>query len=297
MERSGHVIKRDDANYHADSSPPSHRSANVLRSSDQIRSDEDASPDEEPSAYGRVLRGEQTRRAVPYDIQTAEFDADVPLDGSQRQQASSDDNVLTAEELEKQKADWEAEWSDRLEAAREEAFEEGRQEGYAAAREELEDEFDDKRSTVEETVSQLQAGWQSYINESKPMLAQLTIEIAEYLLDADLPKDIRGVSSRSITQAIEELASGPPLTISLHPVDYLRLQEAGIVEQLESIHPELHWDSDAEYEEGDWSVQSPKAMIRHLRSELLAKMERRLGLLSVAQDYAGVSQQADAEES
>lgn len=75
------------------------------------------------------------------------------------------------------------------------------------------------------------------------MLVELALEVAETLLDAPLPESIRGVSARTLTEAVEQLARSAPLEISMHPVDFLRLQEQGVIAQLESRHPDLHWIS------------------------------------------------------
>lgn len=172
----------------------------------------------------------------------------------------------------------EAEWQERLE----EAVSQAHAEGEAAGRATAEAEWTPRLQALQEQLAceleRLRQAWADYTRRLEPLLVELALEVAETLLDAPLPESIRGVSARTLTEAVEQLARSAPLEISMHPVDFLRLQEQGVIAQLESRHPDLHWDLNSELSEGDWIVQTPTAMQRRIRQEMLERLRQRLGL-------------------
>ncbi len=250
--------------------------------------------DADPSTRtgGRVLSSRDVNEEVQsYAIPVADLDPDFPLpeppaptpaDESDAAEESDESDAApkSREELE---AEWEARLEDAVEAARAEGREvgyaEGYDDGYAEAQAELEAAFQADRDRLVEDMERLNALWTDYIEESEPHLAQTTIDVAETLLDAPLPDSVRRVSARAIAEAVEDLADTPPLTIALHPVDYQHLQETGMLEQLNANHDYLRWNTRPELDEGDWSVESPVAMVRHFRDELIRNLRTRLGAL------------------
>ncbi len=174
-------------------------------------------------------------------------------------------------------------WQEQMEAEVARAREEAYEEGYAAAREALEVEFEEVAQTIQNDVRRLHELCASFITDAEPALVNLAFEVAQAILDAPLPSGIKGVSARTISESIEQMAGSGLIEVSLHPVDFLRLQEAGTVEQLESLHASLRWEPNPELKQGDWFVQSPVAMIRHIEKEMIDALKSRIGLLTAVQ--------------
>ncbi|ACY47686.1 hypothetical protein [Rhodothermus marinus] len=172
----------------------------------------------------------------------------------------------------------EAEWQERLEEAVSQARAEGEAAGRAAAEAEWAPRLQALQEQLARELERLRQAWADHTRQLEPLLVELALEVAETLLDAPLPESIRGVSARTLTEAVEQLARSVPLEISMHPVDFLRLQEQGVIAQLESRHPDLHWDLNPGLSEGDWIVQTPTAMQRRIRQEMLERLRQRLGL-------------------
>lgn len=249
--------------------------------------------DPEQTAAGRhgVIRRDRVT-VTPGSVATVD-DEDAPPPSDTPPPADAPPNDDAAQEapdpMEELRAELEAEWNARLEAAREDAreagyeagHEAGYEAGYEAAREELQADFDATLRRLADDVEQLRSLWHEYIEATEPALLDMTVEIAEAVLDAPLPESIRGASARAIAEAVEDLANADSLTVSLHPVDYQRLQEQGLIDQLTANHEQtLHWHPDPDHEEGDWSVESPTALIRHWKDETLSAIKQRLGTRS-----------------
>jgi len=92
------------------------------------------------------------------------------------------------------------------------------------------------------------------------------------------------VSEEAVIEAVAELAGTPPLTITVHPVDYQRLQESGLAEHLTEKYEELQLESDPEHKEGDWTVASPAGAVRRRRSEVIDTLRERLRLSAAGGD-------------
>lgn len=213
-------------------------------------------------------------------------------DASASEEATDEDETDPIEEM---RVALEAEWSAKVEEAATEAWQEGFQSGYDVG---YEDGFDDAKAKVgaqmdkevealANDVVQLKSLWEQYIEESEPALVELAVEVAEAVLDTPLPDSVRGASARAIAEAVEDLANAGSLTVTLHPVDYQRLQEKGMLDQLNANHEQtLHWNPDPEHAEGDWSVESPTALVRHHKDEILRAVKQRLGIdPSAAHDH------------
>jgi hypothetical protein len=77
---------------------------------------------------------------------------------------------------------------------------------------------------------------------------------------------------------VAELAGTPPITVTVHPVDYQRLQESGLADHLTDKYDDLQLESDPERAEGDWTVASPAGAIRRRRREVIDTLRGRLSL-------------------
>lgn len=201
--------------------------------------------------------------------------------------ASEEPEAEAVDPLDELRAELEAEWSANVEAAAAEARQEGFESGYDVGYEDgvddtkahLGQQFDADVEQLAADVAQLKSLWEDHIEASEPALLELAVEVGEALLDTPLPESIRGASARAIAEAVEELASAGSLTVTLHPVDYQRLQEKGLIEQLTANHEQtLHWNPDPDHAEGDWSVESPTALIRHHKAEALDALKELVGM-------------------
>lgn len=174
----------------------------------------------------------------------------------------------------------EAELNAAIGAARAEAYARGR----ADAEAELRTEFETHKAAFAADVDRLEAAWRTYHDRLERQLVTLAVEAAELLVDGPLPDAIKEIADRALAQATERLARGDGLTIRIHPVDYLRLEEAGLVAGLTGAHPDLVWTPDDALPEGDWTVESAEAAVRNVRAELLDGLRARLDLHRAIQE-------------
>lgn len=246
---------------------------------------------------GVVHAGEATFEPAPVAVPGDAGDAEPPARGDESSEAPPPDASASDEQsggdetdpVEDMRAALEAEWATKVEQAATEAWQEGFQSGYDIGYDDGSDDteaklgaqMEEEVETLANDVAQLKSLWEQYIEASEPALVELAVEVAEALLDTPLPDSVRGASARAIAEAVEELANAGSLTVTLHPVDYQRLQEKGMIDQLNANHEQtLHWNPDPEHAEGDWSVESPTALIRHHKDETLASVRQLLGMVS-----------------
>lgn len=249
----------------------------------------DGGPAEEPPAMlpGRVLERERTvLQADPFEIPTFDALPEHPLPPPSEPEETTDEPVAEAppeptveEQLAEARAAWAQEQEEALAQARAEAF----AAGEAAAREAMAAEVDARAQHLTTTAERLTARWDDFLEDCEPLLATLAFDVAEAVLDGPLPDTLKGTTRRALTEALDELSGTPPLRISLHPVDYLRLQEEGTTDLLSGTHDALRWNPDPAFQEGDWEVQAADASIRHVREEMIQTLQRRLGLLELMQ--------------
>ncbi len=288
---TGRVIKKDDAARRgvAPHEPPAfeaERRRDALPEAQAVAADTadantpSAAP---PTARRRVLRGAEgyVAAAQPYAVAPPLPPPDAPSASTPPPEAplpgeADDEKAEPQKNLETLKTEWDADWQKRLDAAVEAARAAGHADGYAQAQNELQADFEAQQKALAQDAAQLKTLWTEHIEASKPLLARLALDLAETILDAPLPSAVKGASERAITAAVEDLADDPPLTVRLHPVDHMRLQEAGVTEQLSAVHADLRWDPDPDLHEGDWSVSSPSGLIRRLREEIAQSLHRRL---------------------
>lgn len=239
------------------------------------------------SPGNRIIRGKTAFiSAAPVEIAEIEYVADYPVpeepgvdpDLSEPLQAPA-----PAPNLELLRAEWDAQWQERLEdelaRAREQAFEDG----YRSAMAELEQTYTEKLSSLAQDVERFGSIWEDFLAECEPLMGEIAFGVAQAILDAPLPQGTKGVASRAIIEAVELLRGHAPVEIAIHPVDFLRLQESGIVDQLESLNSEIRWEPTSDIKQGEWVVQSPVAVIRRLEEELFSTLKSRVGLLTAVQ--------------
>ena len=176
----------------------------------------------------------------------------------------------------------------------EEAFERGRKDGLrerqdevAALQEEtvrlaqdLKEGIEDQKAFVQHTADRLREQWTSALRGMEPTLAAIAIDVAEAVLDAPLADRQRDATDRAIADAVDALAGDAPLSVVVHPVTLLHLQETGLAESLQGAHPRLRWEPDNTIAEDDWAASTPEAAIRRIRDSMLASLRERLGLES-----------------
>ncbi len=185
----------------------------------------------------------------------------------------------------------------------EDAFEAGRQEALAegadriAALEAERDQLAEARDAadrgaeaqaeaVRQSAERLAELWARGVRELEPVLAALAVETAEAVLEAPLSEAQRSAAERALSTAIDAVAGGPPATVSLHPIDLLRVQESGLAGALDETHAGLRWEADSELAEGDWAVSTDEAAVRRVRAAMIAALRERLGLPETARPDA-----------
>ena len=181
------------------------------------------------------------------------------------------------------------------EPSADEAFEAGRQQGLAEAADHVaaleaeaarladalahaERAQADHAGATTGAADRLAALWAEGVRALEPALAALAVETAEAVLEAPLSADQRVAAERALSSAVDAVAGGPPVTVSLHPIDLLGLQESGLAGALDATHPGLRWEADAALAEGDWSVSTADAAVRRVRTAMVAALRERLGL-------------------
>lgn len=159
--------------------------------------------------------------------------------------------------------------------AREAALEEGFQQGQAAAVEHIEAE----KANLIRAMDGITAAWDSLSANSEPLLAELAFKMVEAILESPLPESMRTLSTGALSDAMEKLADSRAVQVSLHPADYMMLDESGVLVPLTQNHPNISWRTDASMERGDWEAQSTEAVIRRVAKELLSDLRSRLSHL------------------
>lgn len=244
----------------------------------------DHSPDQ-PVARGPVLEADQVQRtsgAVRIEPIAPEPTSPRPAPAEQAEANADDAPVETDGAPERTDAEWREHLEEAVEAARTEGYEKGYSEGYDDGYDEAEatlrEEWEAEQEALIDDTTRFEEVWSQYVAENESRIVELTLQLAEAIVDAPLTDSLRSASEEAIIEAVAELASTPPIEIIVHPVDYQRLQESGLAEHLTDKYDELHLESDPERTEGDWTVASPAGAIRRRRSEVIDVLRGRLGL-------------------
>lgn len=232
-----------------------------------------------------VIQGRQAREAQESVRVYANVDENKPSEPTDSEPSDGEEDEeetrfgLSDEEFRELRAAWEEEWKQRMRERRETAREEGFEAGYEKARAEADEQIDELETLLHEGLDELEAEWLTFFEHVETELAELSLEIAERILDAPLPHEMHDRVKGAVHDAVDELAGNGRTDITLHPADYLRMQESGLMEQLDTAYEQLHWHSDPELEyQGNWIVESPRGALRHLKEELLREIRTGLGL-------------------
>ena len=258
---------------------------------EQVEADDEVGGDE-VAPQGRVLRaGEAGRSAEPVPVRPDEVVSQEAADDAST--TSADDASADAEDdpddaSETRPVRTDAEWREHLqeqvEAARAEGYEEGHEDGYEAgyddgydeAEASMRAEFEDERRQLIEDATRFEQLWETYLDEAEAQMVELTLDLAETIVDAPFTESMRQASEEAVVEAVTELSSAPPVTVRLHPVDCQRVRESGLMERLNENFDGLTLEPEPDFEEGDWSVSSSTGVVRRLRDEVLDTLRSEL---------------------
>jgi flagellar assembly protein FliH len=280
---------------------------------EQVAADDETETDA-VAPQGRVLRaGEAGRSAEPVPVRPDEVVSQEAADDEST--TSADDASPDAEDDADDASDTrpvrtDAEWREHLqeqvEAARAEGYEEGHDDGYEAGYDDGYDEAEASvRAELEEQHQQLiedatrfEQLWETYLDEAEAQMVELTLDLAETIVDAPFTESMRQASEEAVVEAVTELSSAPPVTIRLHPVDCQRVRESGLMERLTENFDGLTLEPEPDFEEGDWSVSSPTGVVRRVRDEVLDTLrgELRRAISTSDADMEGASETAPSRE-
>ena len=229
----------------------------------------DAPPAPPTEAFARVLTG----RSVQVSTHSVEIGG--ALAGMPRPTLEDLPELSPEEQHEQEAQAAQAQLDAAVEAARAEAYAEGRNN----AERELRAEIEMHKAAFSADVERLEHAWHAHHERLERQLVALAVDAAEALAGGPVTAAAREAADRALVAAVERLARGEGLTVRLHPVDCLRLREAGLVDGLTTAHPALAWVPDDTLAEGDWIVDSAKAAVRQVREELLDSLHARLDLV------------------
>lgn len=236
-------------------------------------------PKPAPVRARRVIRSDSALlQADTVDICSTSFsDEDTP-DTSGTGQATPENKLVDAAELEALRKEWDLAWQEKIEATEKETRIEAFARGYEAAKEELQSKVDQSQKDFHAGLGRLQETWDSLIKRSETLLLEIALEIVEFLVDAPLPDRFTHATERALLEALELLSRDVPISLSLNPVDLLQLQESGILAHIKDQFPSIRLDPQTTLKEGNWIVQTPRQAIRRVSDELLANLRDQFGL-------------------
>ena len=259
---------------------------------EETEADDAGSPPDEGVPEGRVLRvGEAGRSSEPVTVrpeevlsQEASDDAPAPPSETEGTAAEGPPADEAENAPSRTDAEWRAHLEERVEAARAEGYEEGHDDGYEAGYDDgyaeaeatVQAEFEDTRQQLLADTARFEELWETYIDEADSKIVELSLDLAETIVDAPFTETMRQASEEAVIEAVTELAGTPPVTIRLHPVDCQRVRESGLVTRLQENYEGLTLEAEPDFEEGDWSVSSPTGVVRRLRTEVLETLRGEL---------------------
>jgi flagellar biosynthesis/type III secretory pathway protein FliH len=264
-------------------------SSRIPRENVLLPQDANHSPDR-PTSKGPVLEPDQIRQASesfqvePVEPTPVSSSADPPAEQPEETEDPDHGDEKNNDAPERTDAEWQEHLEEMVEEARVEGYEKGYSEGYDDGYDEAEAsaraEWEEEREALISDINGLEEAWTQYIDDNESRMVELTLQLAEAIVDAPFSDSLRQASEEAIIEAVAELAGTPPLTVTVHPVDYQRLQESGLAEHLTDKYAELQLESDPDHTEGDWTVASPAGAIRRRRSEVIDTLRDRLHLSS-----------------
>ncbi|MDZ4700615.1 MAG: hypothetical protein SH809_12980 [Rhodothermales bacterium] len=235
----------------------------------------------------RIIRGEEARfDALPMTY------IEISQDKGHGEHRPPAEVVLSTEEqLALQEAGWEKRLKIEVEAARDAGYEAGRRE----TTERLETAFTASRQALLDDTSRIQRLWGDLVEKSEPILLEMTLDLLEAILHQPLPEPVVGIVENALLTTLEVFSRDIPIRLSLNSIDYLRLQESGLVMHVGNLFPKLVWDPQPDHREGDWIAHSPEMMIRSIVSEAIQHLKDRFGLLEPHSRTARASAQATGD--
>ena len=170
-------------------------------------------------------------------------------------------------------AEWKKKHEEEISRARKEAHREGYAEGHQDAEETLREAFQQERRDWQDGLSLIQDVWTNLTDQLEREIPPRLVSIASKVLGQELPRAFKQQVGPAVAEAIDELAGGGPVVVSLHPVDHLLLQESGLKGQIEGATPEVTWKPDPDLSEGDWSISSKEAVLRRFKKEIIGRLQ------------------------
>ncbi|WP_412069072.1 hypothetical protein [Rubrivirga sp. IMCC43871] len=136
-----------------------------------------------------------------------------------------------------------------------------------------------KRAAFAETAAAaLRTRWDEAVRGLEAPLIELAVEVAEAVLDAPLGPAQRAAAEAALSSAVDAVSGTAPVTVALHPVDLLHVQETGLAASIEATHPGLRWEADPALAEGDWGVSTSTAAIQRIRTDMMTALRSRLSV-------------------
>ena len=170
-------------------------------------------------------------------------------------------------------AEWKKKHEKEISQARKEAHREGYAEGHQDAEETLHEAFQQERRDWQDGLRLIEDVWTNLTGQLEREIPPLLVEIAAKVLGQELPSIFKQQIGPAVAEAIDDLADGGPLVVSLHPVDHLLLQESGLKDQIDDATPEVTWKPNPDLNEGDWSVSSKEAVLRRFKEEIIERLQ------------------------
>ena len=182
------------------------------------------------------------------------------------------------EQLKLFQEEWDRDWQSKMDLAIENAKQEGFQSGLAEAKEELKNEHIRLKEEFKNNLNQFQESWDNYLKRSETILLKIALEITQFIVDVPLPGHYSDITERILNETLDQLSRDTPLTLSLNPLDLLRMQESGVMELIKEQFSGIRWDPQPTLKEGNWIIQTPRQAIRRITDELLDNLKNQFGL-------------------
>ena len=248
--------------------------------------------DVSPKTPRPIIRGSDVRVQLEnIDIELYNAEAtpeplvEIPVDEVQEPEQS----LFDEEQLEAFKQEIDAEWQTRLQEAVENAKKEAFEEGFNSAKGALEKETELSKKEFEKGLDRFKESWENYLKRSETILMQIALKITQFIIDVPLPKKFSDITENVLNEALDQLSQDTPLTLSLNPLDLLRLQESGMMGVISEKFPALRWDPQPNLKEGNWIIQTPKQAIRRISDELLYHLKDQFGIAEHGQSDVEVN--------
>ena len=223
-----------------------------------------------------------------FNAPTASIESELPLDPLNLEEEENE-STFNEEQLVQIQEEWDREWKIKLDLAVENAQQEGFQNGLAEAREELKNEHIRLKGEFKDNLMQFQESWDNYLKRSETILLKIALEITQFIVDVPLPGHFSDITERILNETLDQLSRDTPLTLSLNPLDLLRMQESGVMELIKEQFSGIRWDPQPTLKEGNWIIQTPRQAIRRITDELLDNLKNQFGLSDQSQHELEIS--------